>query len=707
MSLPTGYAHRSGLKAFWLWALVADAGMAAAQTYPLILHLNSGLGGFSSDPFQTAWFLAFFRHTLLHGRDPLLTHALFYPVGANLAWNTGAPLLALLSIPLQWLWGLAAAYNILLLSCLILDALAAQALVLKVTGSRPGAFLGGLVFGFSPILMAHAHAHLMIAAAFPLPLFLLALLRVIDTDRPVGRAQGIWLGLALLLGAMIFYYWAVYDFLASILLILFAWQAQGRGLFRRILPPFAWGAATFFLLFSPVLYLLLRGPQAADMSVATGHGRFVADLLGFFLPSIFNPFFAAAVWPLARHFTGDFFEWSVYLGYTAGFLGLWGLFRRRSEPSVRRWFWMAVTFGVLSLGPQVHLLGRTVSGTMPFAWLTLLPFMDHLREAARFDIMVMLAWSVLVGYGTAALVRSAGSHVHPRLMIAFLSALIFLEYASFPFAVTHARISPAYRALARLPKGSVVLDVPLRWNMGAGYVGPGGASYRSLWPQAVDDFRWRLVSGYVAKTPLWVFPYLTHLPLVRPIVRLESDQPLSPGAARRAHRLEPALAALLDLRAVLVHPPYATPRMLDFLRRATNTRGRRVGHDWLFLLPPPRPKESLSFGAATSAARLYLARGWSQQGGAALVTARRAVFYLPMGGFGPHTLSLHLVASRSVTMSVFVHRRWVADVSLRPGEHRYRLRLPGVPSGTVRVSLHLGPGVSVRLQQATLSDGTG
>src|ERR1022692_2431372 len=60
---------------------------------PVIGHLGSHIiAADQLDSSADIWFLAWWPHALLHGSNPFVTHAMFYPEGYNLTWATSMPL---------------------------------------------------------------------------------------------------------------------------------------------------------------------------------------------------------------------------------------------------------------------------------------------------------------------------------------------------------------------------------------------------------------------------------------------------------------------------------------------------------------------------------------------------------------------------------------------------------------------------------------
>ena len=130
--------------------------------------------GSPKDPQLFIWYLGWIPHQLSHGLNPLYTNYLSYPPGVNLMWNTSMIFPALVLWPVTAVFGPVVAYNLLITAGIALSAwcgfLAARRFV---DGDLP-CFLAGLVYGFSPGLIAQAlgHPHVVVALYPPIALLL-------------------------------------------------------------------------------------------------------------------------------------------------------------------------------------------------------------------------------------------------------------------------------------------------------------------------------------------------------------------------------------------------------------------------------------------------------------------------------------------------------------------------------------------------------
>lgn len=102
-------------------------------------------------------------------------------MGMNVLTNAGSPLLAFIFSPVTWLFGPVAAFNLASTVALPLSATACYVLIRRFTHWRPAAFIGGLLYGFSPQELAHAGSHLNLSFAPLVPLILLALYELVNS----------------------------------------------------------------------------------------------------------------------------------------------------------------------------------------------------------------------------------------------------------------------------------------------------------------------------------------------------------------------------------------------------------------------------------------------------------------------------------------------------------------------------------------------
>ncbi len=146
------------------------------------------------DPSLSVWFLEWPAYALAHGHNPFYSTALFHPAGINLLSNTGMLAVGVPLAPVTWLFGPVASFNVASTLGPPLTALAMCWLLLRWVDWWPAAVVGGLVFGFSPFVLANlAVGHLDLVVLPLVPLAAGALDEIVVRQ----RRSSLWVGAAL------------------------------------------------------------------------------------------------------------------------------------------------------------------------------------------------------------------------------------------------------------------------------------------------------------------------------------------------------------------------------------------------------------------------------------------------------------------------------------------------------------------------------
>jgi hypothetical protein len=157
--------------------IVGYVAAALGLSWPLPLHLGTMLPGpVGGDTGVYVWNLWLFRHEILvHHRLPYFTtEILSLTAPADLSLHNYTVFDDLLAFPLMPFVGPVAAYNLVYLIATVLAASAMFFLALRFCRSTPAAWLAGLLFAWSPALVARGEAHLSLVNAAALPAFVLA-----------------------------------------------------------------------------------------------------------------------------------------------------------------------------------------------------------------------------------------------------------------------------------------------------------------------------------------------------------------------------------------------------------------------------------------------------------------------------------------------------------------------------------------------------
>jgi len=569
-------------------------------TLPGSLSLGSGLLGFPGDNFQHAWFLWHFARAVLHGHNPFYTRLLYYPSQVNLAWSTTDPLAGFIALPLSIFAGPVLAYNFSLILQLALAAFCARLLCLRISRNETAAFIGGIVFGFSPFLMGEALAHLSLVTAFPIPLFVLALDRIF-TGESASWGLGIPLGLALLLAAFAHYNYAVICMVfAALLLAVEIARRLGGGALRFISgvwKPICASAATFVVGFSPLLWMMLGTRSNVPGARRPGHIEVMsADELGFAIPSWNHVFFGK--W--AHGLNPDVFlagvEGTVYIGVVVLALAATGFWKGRDAN--RRWavnaLILGIAFWLLSLGPRIHVWGHQLNVPGPAALFFDLPFAKFISAPARFDVIVALCLGILCSLGVKYLLEAKQTGRHRYWLVPVVTVLIAADYLTIPFP----RASTLNPGMGYHPGRSTAsmigCMVPSQLQRGTILTFPmiqQPYCLKSMWMQVASGGKFALVDGYLSYTPPEIWKPFWNVRILRSLMSIEGLYPAPiDTAADRASARE--AIRQLNLSAVVIYDSPEEERGASYIEEVLGAKPERAGNCTVYPLPPAEKQQA-------------------------------------------------------------------------------------------------------------------
>jgi len=157
-------------------------------------HTLCGCG----DPALFLWFFQWPATAVAHLENPFFSTAMFHPQGVNLLSQTSVMGMSVPLIPVTWLFGPVASLNVASTLAPALSALAMFVVLRRWVRWWPAAYVGGLLYGFSPaVLTSLQFAHLMTAAVMILPLILAALVEIVWRQRRSPLWGGVALGVLL------------------------------------------------------------------------------------------------------------------------------------------------------------------------------------------------------------------------------------------------------------------------------------------------------------------------------------------------------------------------------------------------------------------------------------------------------------------------------------------------------------------------------
>ena len=457
-------------RALFIYFLIAVALFSSTWIDP-----SGSLIGTPKDPKLFVWYLGWLPHELSLGHNPLFSSYLSYPSGVNLMWNTSTIFPALLLWPVTAAFGPVVAYNLLITAGLALSAWFGFLAARRFIDSELACFAAGLLYGFSPALIAQAlgHPHIVVALFPPIALLLGHEILVRRRMNPVvaGAIAGVAAALQLLTGE---------ELLAMTLLVAAISVAMLALLNRdhvRLLQPTAVKAAgaamvSFAIIAGVPLGFQFFGPQTVSGDFQQPD-VYVSDVLAFALPSNLI------------HFTGNTTENGAYIGLPLLLLFAAGLIVGRKQRWIRWTGWMTLVIVVLTLGPHLHVNGNVTPVWLPWALVAKLPLMGSALPAR----LMIIGWLgvALVVAAVFAVAINGSRRWRIATGVTLITGLAVI-FPSVPYPSVSASVPAFFRpggGVENVEPGSVMLITPFSSKE---------STDAMLW-QAAANYRFRMPEG--------------------------------------------------------------------------------------------------------------------------------------------------------------------------------------------------------------------
>jgi len=547
-----------------------------ALHHRLLPQLTTATAGWtSSDSYQFVWWIRWLPWSLAHGDDPLYTTYLHAPSGVNGMWNTPVPVLATLFAPVTLTAGPVAAYNVAMILGPVVSGLAlAVALGAWVERWWPRA-AAGLLYGFSPFVVAHSSVgHLNLVWAVLPPALVWLLHGLLVAPRPLPWRTGVLIGIAFAVQTGIYTQTVA---LCAVLLVVVAlllalrWPRQAAHRAPVVLRAAGACLLTYVVLCAYPLYLLLAGPGLPRSEIREAEST-NSDAANVLVPTSLTKF-QMRMAPLAEQLHTHSGEQGGYVGVALLAVVVAAVV---AVPRARVVAAVGVAAWVLSLGVNLVVLGHDTGVALPWRPLESVPLVGEI-ETMRFQVVVALCVATIVALWLDRLAdRPSG---RPRTLALAATGVAMLTWLPADEQRPTPVVVPAYFSAGTpgLTRADVVETYPRSTGVWVGGARP------MLW-QVASGFAYRTTGGY------FIGSDATNEVLVEAPASLYEQRASEIARGGQPPGDDVASAAREELRALGVSAVVVVPegadvtRVLDWTRRVTGLPGEQVRDVWLFRL---------------------------------------------------------------------------------------------------------------------------
>jgi hypothetical protein len=428
--------------------------------------------------------------------------------------------------------------NIAILLNLSLAAFTMFLLVRYLTNNFYLSLIGGLLYGFSPIMMAYVlseHYYYVFASVY-LPLGIHYLLKYLDLRKKIDMYKII---LVFWLCFFTNYYVAImYIIILFILLISkLAFSLNGnKNLFFWFFDRKQLYTYSFVILIGcilPTVVLLNSVFNVKDFNQWQSgdnilHYQCGTNVVGFLTPSKASPHLASISNFITRvfNFTISTDTPSYFLGVSFLFLAVVSFVQLRKKDVVASFGLITIVFFLLSLGSLIKFgdINLLLGWPTLFYWFSRIPFLNLIDCPVRFSVAVQLFSVLLVILYLNEIVRI--KNISSKKISLFIFLLFILEYGETNIPLTKVDIPEIYQMIAYSKDNYTVLEIPSglsesKGSFGNDYFVSGINSKQMYWQTLYQRPR---VGGYVSRIPLTTYHYFETEPVISNLFQMTSPR---------------------------------------------------------------------------------------------------------------------------------------------------------------------------------------
>ena len=370
-----------------------------------VSHNVQTTGG--QDPAMELYFLGQTPWLILHGHNPFANNFLNAPMGLNVLDSTSVVFLGVLGAPITLLLGPIATYNVMFNVALAGSALAFYFMARRFIAWWPAAFVGGLLYGFSPFAYAEGLSHLVwVFDAVP-PLLILFVDRFFRKKTASPWWSGLLIGACFVvefyISAEAFATLVIFSAIAAAVMALYWWRRKPHVDVPRLTRMCVCAVLVGLLGVSYGAWSALKGPEhinGPEQTVQTLAGL-ATDPVGLVVPTLNQHFTFGASGYGTKLVSERTANWQItfeaadengtYVGVTLLLALVAGAVILRRRRIVQFTVLMAVIALVLSMGSHLQFAGHHTAIPLPFDVLAHLPVVKSLTAVRLMEYFWLFA----------------------------------------------------------------------------------------------------------------------------------------------------------------------------------------------------------------------------------------------------------------------------------------------------------------------------
>lgn len=592
------------------------------------------------------------------------------------------------------------------------------ALLRKLGLEKLAAFLVGLSFGYMTFVQARL-GHLTYTLYYIFPLFFLSFLNFLTAETVKRKMLFTFITtviFVLVLWQHIYYFvMLLISIIVFFLYFLITETKQTIEIIRKNIFYFFLGVFILLLLLIPWLTAVYETIIFSTTPKTSGWGgaiEFSSDLLGFFVPSVYNFYYGHFVEGMVNSldiaFAKGIFENFTYPGiiilFSYAFLIILlirdHLKKKRKQTKkiwkkIKGYFFMSIVFGVLTLGPFLHVAGRWrllldegiyLVLLLPYFVLHFIPFLNNIRSPGRFIVPAIFFSYIVVGYLLSYFIHKLSKE--KVLIISLLYIVIFFIDHRYPpnfkLSVPFYFPKKIYSEIKKDASSNSVLEIPFTVRDGFTYFGDESAIY-----QFVGNYIHKkpFIGGYSGRIPEYIKDYYENNAFIGYLGRVIDENVMQNGSIDRSklgdwHRIKvdeaKKAAGFLNIKHIILNTdkPYAATLSANLQQIGYKKILRE--RNYIYMVMETFDEESVSIDLGKEESLLQLGIGWSTtEEGKFRWARRKSSVLMKLKDKKNRAISFTIFPYNGADeVAIYIDRRLIGKKTVGDGIRTYVMRIP-------------------------------
>lgn len=435
--------------------------------------------------------------------------------------------------------------------------------------------------------------------------------------------------------------------------------------------------------------------------------EFSSDLFGYFIPSIYNYYYADLIISVTNKipFARGIFENFTYPGIIIiicyfSLIYLWTRKRiaKKEKNEMFPYLIISLVFLILTLGPFLHILGNwyiqledniKLVLPMPFVFLHYVPFLGNIRAPGRLIVGFIFFAYIISAYIINTILTNRTKLFKTIFFILFFTIFI-IDHRSKDELIANPYYYPnrIFKYIAIENSDTTVLEIPFTVRDGFSYFG----DYNTI-TMSVGQFihKKKIIGGYSGRIPNFVKTYYSQDPFIGYLGRkidldIKNNLSIDNKDAKNWKEIdiEKSLNTInfLDIKYIILNTEYSYSDDITNILLSLGYIKQLDDKNYSLFVKEPVKKEYIEINFAKNIGNRQIAMGWyDKENDFRWVNRKSSVMFKIIN---PRKMFLEFEAAtfnKDQKVTIFMNEQKIGEVEVTPERKKYNIQVNNIKKG--------------------------